>query len=120
MGKWSRKLRIGEKIGFGFGAVGLLFLGVIWQYHNTLQQALGDYRRLHDVYEARETLAQKIENSMLRAQHAEKHFILTRDEIYAEEVLKGIEQALSAAAEMGAVESPTMPVAEQMVGLIND
>lgn len=120
MGKWSRKLRIGEKIGFGFGAVGLLFLGVIWQYHNTLQQALGDYSRLHDVYEARETLAQKIENSMLRAQHAEKHFILTRDEIYSEKVLKGIEQALSAAVEMEAVDSPTMPVAEQMVALIND
>ena len=40
MGKWSRSLRIGEKIGFGFGIVGLLFLGVIWGYHSTLQQAL--------------------------------------------------------------------------------
>ena len=36
MGTLARKLRIGEKIGFGFGIVGLLFLGVVWQYHDTL------------------------------------------------------------------------------------
>ena len=120
MGKFSRKLRIGEKVGFGFGAVGLLFLGVIWQYHNTLQQALSDYSRLHEVYEARETQAQAIENSMLRAQHAEKRFALTRDEAFAEEVLMSLEQALDAAAEMGAVDSQAAPVAEQLVGLIND
>ena len=120
MGKFSRKLRIGEKIGFGFGAVGLLFLGVIWQYHNTLQQALNDYRRLHDVYEARETQAQAIEISMLQAQHAEKRFALTRDEAFAEEVLMSLEQALGAAAEMGAVDSQVAPVAEELVGLIND
>jgi len=119
MGKFSRKLRIGEKIGFGFGAVGLLFLGVIWQYHNTLQQALGDYHRLHDVYEARETQAQSIENSMLRAQHAGKRFVLTRDEAFAEEVLMSLDRALSAAAEMGAVDPQVAPVAEQMDGLIN-
>lgn len=120
MGKFSRKLRIGEKIGFGFGAVGLLFLGVIWQYHNTLQQALGDYRRLHDIYEVRETQAQAIENSMFRAQHAEKRFALTRDEKFSEEVLMSLEQALGAAARMAAVEPQAAPVAEQMIGLIND
>jgi HAMP domain-containing protein len=120
MGKFSRKLRIGEKIGFGFGAVGLLFLGVIWQYHNTLQHTLSDYRRLHEVYEARETQAQAIERSMLRAQHAEKRFALARDERFAEQVLVSLEQALVAAAEMGAVDTQAAPVAEKLVGLIND
>ena len=120
MGKWSRKLRIGEKIGFGFGIVGLLFLGVIWQYHNTLQEALTDYRRLHEVYEARETQAQKIENNMLRAQHAEKRFVLTREESFAEDVLRSIESALEAADEMSAVDSLAAPVAQKLTRLIQD
>ena len=120
MGKWARKLRIGEKIGFGFGIVGLLFLGVIWQYHNTLQEALTDYRRLHDVYEARETQAQKIENNMLRAQHAEKRFVLTREEPFAEDVLRSIERALEAAGEMAAVDSGAAQVAEKLANLIKD
>jgi HAMP domain-containing protein len=120
MGKLFRKLRIGEKIGFGFGAVGLLFLGVIWQYHNTLQQALTDYRQLHDVYEARETQAQQIENSMLQAQLAEKRFALTRDEQFADDVLISLQRALGAAEEMGVVDERAVPVAQQMVELIND
>ena len=37
MGHIISKLRIGEKTGFKFGLVGLLFLTVIFQYHNTLQ-----------------------------------------------------------------------------------
>ena len=117
MGRWTRKLRIGEKIGFSFGIVGLLFLGVIWQYHNTLQQALSDYRQLHDVYGARKTLAMTIESSMLRAQHAEKNFVLSRDETFAQQVHKSLEQALDAATRMQAVEDA--PVSERMGELIN-
>ncbi len=78
MGILSRKLRIGEKIGFGFGIVGLLFLGVVWQYHNTLQSALTEYRQLDDVYGTRKSQALAIENNMLRSQRAERSFILTR------------------------------------------
>ncbi len=120
MGNLFRKLRIGEKIGFGFGAVGLLFLGVIWQYHATLHQALSDYRQLHDVFGARKAQAMKIENSMLRAQHAEKSFVLTRDENDVEAVLRNLEQALGAADQMAAADAESAPVAEQMTGLIND
>ena len=120
MGKWSRRLRIGEKIGFGFGVVGVLFLGVIWQYHNTLQEALTDYRSLHDIYEARETEAQRIEINMLQAQHAEKRFVLTRDERFAESVLKSIDLALDAAARMREVDQRSEPVAEKLSGLIRD
>jgi hypothetical protein len=35
MKNFLRNLRIGEKIGLSFGLVGLLFLGVMWQYHTT-------------------------------------------------------------------------------------
>ncbi len=117
MGKWYRKLRIGEKIGFGFGIVGLLFLGVIWGYHSTLQQALTDYRQLHDIHGARKTEAVLIEGSMLRAQRAEKNFVLSRDEAYASEVHANLEQALASAARMRAIEQD--PDWERMQELID-
>ena len=116
MGRWSGKLRIGEKIGFGFGIVGLLFLGVIWQYHSTLAQALNEHRQLQDVHGARKTEATRIESSMLRAQHAEKGFLLSRDERLAHRVYSSLEQAQAAATRMKAVEGE--PVAERLHALI--
>ncbi len=96
MGNWLRKLRIGEKIGIGFGIVGLLFLGVIWQYHVTLRDALQDYRQLEDVYGVRKTQAMAIENNILRAQREQKNFIISRDETAAEAVLAHLQQAREA------------------------
>ena len=58
-----------------------------------------------------------IESSMLRAQHAEKNFVLSRDDIFAREVHQSLEQALAAAARMQAVEDA--PVSERMSELIN-
>ncbi len=117
MGKWARKLRIGEKIGFGFGIVGVLFLGVIWGYHATLEQALNDYRQLHDMHGVRKTEAMLIESSMLRAQHAEKSFILGRDEAHARAVHGSLEQALAATRRLGAVEEN--PAAQRLGELID-
>jgi len=51
--RYSSKLRIGEKLGLGFGLVGLLFVGVLWHYQQTLGAVLDDYRQLHDVFERR-------------------------------------------------------------------
>jgi methyl-accepting chemotaxis protein len=58
-----------------------------------------------------------IESSMLRAQHAEKNFVLSRDETFAQQVHKSLEQALDAATRMQAVEDA--PVSERMGELIN-
>jgi hypothetical protein len=43
MDKLLIQLRVGEKIAIGVGLVGLLFLGVIWFYQQTLNQSLTDY-----------------------------------------------------------------------------
>ena len=120
MGKIFRKLRIGEKIGFGFGIVGLLFLGVIWQYHDTLQRALVDYRQLDDLFDARKVHALAIEIDMLEAQRAEKRFVLTRDESFARLVAENLEQAHIKAAEMGSIGQSMVPVAERMKRLIQN
>jgi len=120
MGKFFRKLRIGEKIGFGFGIVGLLFLGVIWQYHDTLQRALVDYRQLDDLFDARKVHALTIEIDMLEAQRAEKRFVLTRNESFARQVAENLEQAHIKAAEMGGIGQSMVPVAERMKRLIQN
>ena len=120
MGKLFRKLRIGEKIGFGFGIVGILFLGVIWQYHDTLQRALVDYRQLDDLFDARKAHALAIEIDMLEAQRAEKRFILTREERYARQVAENLQQAHAKATEMGGIGPSMEPEAERMKRLIQN
>ena len=72
------KWRIGEKIGFGFGLVGLLFLIVIWQYHSTLKNSLDDYQYLIDSISAKKDNVLNIELGLLNARQAEKNFLLKR------------------------------------------
>ena len=74
------KLRIGEKLGLGFGLVGVIFVAVIWQYHRTLDDALREYRVLQEVHTQKKTLAQSIAADLLAAGKAEKAFLLTREE----------------------------------------
>ncbi len=115
MSNWLTKLRIGEKIGFGFGVVGLLFLGVIWQYHITLQNALKDYRQLDDVYGVRKTQAMAIENNILRAQREQKNFLLSRDENAADAVLAHLQRALQADEKLRRVDPDTANRIEELV-----
>ncbi len=75
----TSKLRIGEKIALGFGVVGLIFLGVIWHYHASLHSVLADYRRLNDVYGARQSFAFEIEQHLGGMRTAEERFLGTRD-----------------------------------------
>ena len=120
MGKLFRRLRIGEKIGFGFGLVGLLFLGVIWQYHSTLNQALRDYETLQDVYGTRKTLALAVETNMLEAQRLEKDFIFSRDETVAEDVVRYLDKARTAAERMASVDEQSAQMAMRLTRLLND
>lgn len=80
MARFSSKLRIGEKLGLGFGLVGLLFVGVVWHYQQTLGAVLDDYRQLHDVFERRKSLAFEIEIDMAAAREAELNFLSQRKE----------------------------------------
>ncbi|MCU7918757.1 MAG: hypothetical protein KZQ95_10415 [Candidatus Thiodiazotropha sp. (ex Epidulcina cf. delphinae)] len=113
------KLRIGEKIGFGFGLVGLLFLGVIWQYHDTLRQSLADYQRLLDVFGAKKSHALAIENSMLEARLAERDFLIHRGEMSVEEVDRQVKAVLRDAEELGGIDGQATQTAARFVELTN-
>lgn len=104
MHKLSSKLRIGEKIGLSFGLVGLLFLLVIWRYHATLEQALDGYRILQDVYEAKETYATEIENSLLEADAETRAFLVDRSAERLESVDQSVEKILGQAELLGSID----------------
>ncbi|WP_177418120.1 HAMP domain-containing protein [endosymbiont of Lamellibrachia barhami] len=118
MSKITRNFRIGEKIGFGFGLVGLIFLLVIWQYHNTLRQSLGDYQRLQSVFVAKKVDMLSIESSMRGARQAERGFLLYRDEAFAREVDRQLQQAQLSAAELGRIDPESVPVADRITELL--
>ncbi|MCP4286060.1 MAG: HAMP domain-containing protein [Gammaproteobacteria bacterium] len=120
MGKIARNLRIGEKIGFGFGLVALIFLIVIWQYHNTLQKSLHDYRSLQTIYVAKKVDMLTIESGMREARRAEKDFLLQRKEAFALEVDDHLQRALQTAADLGGIDSQSAPIAGRIKTLIGD
>ncbi|MCB1859679.1 MAG: HAMP domain-containing protein [Gammaproteobacteria bacterium] len=114
MEKITARFLIGEKIGFGFGFVGLLFLGVIWQYHGTLQSTLEDYQRLQNLFEAKESRAHEIMEDILGARVAEKEFLLQRDERSANAVEEKIGKAFAGIAKLGQIDQESALTAEQL------
>ncbi len=85
MNKLTTKLRIGEKIGLGFGVIGLVFLGVIWFYDLTLRGVVTDYQELNAVYAARQSYAFEIESRLAAMRGAEERFLLRRELRFADE-----------------------------------
>ena len=112
------RLRIGEKIGLGFGLVGLLFLGVIWQYHDTLGRSLADYRDLLETHHARKDLLLEIQAGMLDARRAEKNFLLHRDHTYAEEVSVRVDAVLALTQTLGRIDQDSAELAREFADLM--
>jgi len=114
-----RNMRIGEKIGFSFGLVGLLFLAVIWQYHTTLNRSISDYQRLQNVFEARKNHAFGIGHHMAEARRSEKSFLLERDRRSANMVKLNVEQALEHVSRLVEIDADNLNIWRRMTVLIN-
>lgn len=120
MGTLSSKLRIGEKIGLGFGIVALLFLGVIWLYHHSLQSAIQDYTSLYDVSHARQTYALEIEDAFAKTQRAEKDFLLHREERFVVEVETHLDYLLNATRALAKIDQESRQAAGEIQALANE
>lgn len=118
MGTLSNKLRIGEKIGISTGLVGLLFLLVIWHYHQSLQTVLHDYERLHDEFGARETSAFEIASALSATRLAEKAFLTERDEAYASALDAQVQRVLEKTALLADVDDESRITAAEIDALI--
>lgn len=81
----ANRLRIGEKIVLGFGAIGLIFLGVIWYYHVNLRDSVSAYQDLLRVHVARQAHAFAIERRLLAMRSTSDRFLLTRSPELAEQ-----------------------------------
>jgi HAMP domain-containing protein len=114
--KFSSKLRIGEKLGIGFTLVGLLFVGVIWHDYRTLQSVLGNYEQLQTVFENRKSLALEIEIEMAAARDAEKSFLIQRQERFAGEVARRLENVRQKVAALATIDEPSRQTAEALQG----
>jgi len=112
--KLFSKLRIGEKIGLSFGLVGLLFLGVIWHYHKSLDQVLSGYERLHQIYEVRKSHALEIEVALAEIRQAESDFLIRRDERFAAEVDSNVATLLQSTDALAAVEQGSRQTAQRI------
>lgn len=88
MKKLANRLRIGEKIVLGFGAIGLIFLGVIGYYQVNLRDSVDAYQELARVYGARQEHAFAIERQLLAMRSTADRFLLTRDSELAEKTLR--------------------------------
>ena len=117
MARYSSKLRIGEKLGLGFGLVGLLFVGVLWHYQQTLGAVLDDYRQLHDVFERRKSLAFEIEINMAAAREAELNFLSQRKEQFAAKVDRHLHDLRKNVALLAAVDEQSRQTATELEAL---
>jgi HAMP domain-containing protein len=106
-------LRIGEKIAIGFGIVGLLFLGVIWQYQDTLNRTLNDYRQLQEIQAASKDRILSIKSELLQARLAEKRFRLKPDVQQAQVLRQHVAAARSEADSLATIDAESARLAGQ-------
>jgi len=118
--KWlANRLRIGEKIVLGFGAVGLIFLGVIFFYHINLRDIVGAYQGLSAVYGARQAHAFAIESQLAAMRSGADRFLLTRDMTFAEGALAQAAELREAANELAAIDAASARTANA-IGSLSD
>jgi len=116
----ATRLRIGEKIGLGFGAVGLLLLGAVAYCYTSLSQVIGGYQELHTVYGKRQASAFAIESRLTGMLSAAERFLLTREPAYADEAREQAAALAVQAAALAAVDAASRRTAEQLTALTDD
>ena len=114
------KLRIGEKIGLGFGFVCILFLGVIWQHQMTLKWTLSEYQELLDVFEAKKNFALNMGRFMLAARSAEKDFLIHRKPLYAVQVGQYVGQVQEEAIKLEKIDVEGLETGKRISRLIKN
>ena len=82
----------------GFGLTSLLFLIVIWQYHETLFEALANSERLQSVHGAKKHHSLNIHRYMLESRRSEKDFLARKQPEYVERVKQYVDLVLAEAA----------------------
>ena len=83
-----KNLSVGERLGVGFGLIGLLFAMVVWQYHYTLFGVIKRFDTLQATQAAQKTHFLNVHRYMLEARRSEKDFLSRKKLHYTERVEK--------------------------------
>jgi methyl-accepting chemotaxis protein len=118
--KLATRLRIGEKIGLGFGAVALIFLAVIWYYDMSLRGVVDDYQRLYGIYGERQARAFAIESHLVHMLQAEERFLRDRDLALAAEARAQAAALQEQAAKLADIDRPSRATAEHIRALTTE
>ncbi|EGV19734.1 methyl-accepting chemotaxis protein [Thiocapsa marina] len=120
MSRLASRLRIGEKIGLGFGLVILIFLGVIVHEQLELARLSADYERLHALYGARQSYAFGIERRLGAMRAAQSEFLVTRNLDAVAQVARAAVALDAEAAGLARLDAPSQHAATEIRTLIAD
>ena len=115
---FSELLGLRGKFSLVVSLLGLIFLGIIWQYHATLNEALASFKHLHDVLEVKKTYALNIDRYIQEARRYEKNFLLRKDLADVRQVDSSVKKLLDEATLLSRVDSGGENTASQMVAHI--
>ena len=102
-----KNLKLGAKLGLGFGIVGVLFLIVVFQYQRTLSNTIHGFEDVLNVNEKIKSLVSDIGSKMHEMRSHEKDFLLTQDMKYVEYVEKEEAEAKALMEELIGIEEAT-------------
>ena len=81
-----RNLKLGAKLGVGFGVVGIMFIIVVFQYQRTLTDSIKGFETLLSYNEQMKSLISDVGRGMLESRRSEKDFLLRFDMKYLDRV----------------------------------
>ena len=100
-----RNLRMGAKLGVGFGFIGILFLVVVFQYQRTLTGTIGEFNKLLDGNEVMKTRYSAIGVNMLDANEQHLEFLTDQNPDHLQEAKGLVNLVLDDVREMQEFES---------------
>jgi methyl-accepting chemotaxis protein len=100
-----KNMKLGKKMGLGFGLVSVLFASVVLLFWFTLTRTQDSYNGILDTNERMKSIAYDIGTLMLQSRRAEKDFLLRKDLKYREKANNFVTQLKEKAEEFEAVES---------------
>ncbi len=98
-------MKLGKKIGLGFGLVGILFAAVILLFWSTLSTTQDNYNEILNKNEKMKSIASDIGTLMLQSRRAEKDFLLRKNLKYKDKVGKLVNQITEKSDEFETIES---------------
>lgn len=112
------RLRIGEKVGLGFGLVGAILVAIIWQYDTTLHQVLAEYQELQERPLAKKSHAEAIANALLAAGQAKEAYLARPNPQLGTEFVRQLDEGVEQTRLLGRVDPDGAVAAAQIEALI--